>query len=159
MLLRFFTPMIRMSMQIPVLQSFVQRLGQLVKRLKPASLESQRAELLPPGFDQVQPTGVLRDELNLNFRPSRQGQPHLFTGMDRQVVFNQQPTVGRELLNHLLQQLDMGGTISPRTSSRSLLARWLAQRRHAPTACLAGHSPAQRWPGWVPASILRQGRS
>jgi len=47
-------------MQIPVLQSLVQRLGQFVKGFKPAPLESQRAELLPPGLDQVQPTGVLR---------------------------------------------------------------------------------------------------
>lgn len=91
-------------MQIPELQSFIQRQGQFVKGLKAASFESQGPKLFPPGFNQIQPTGILRDELDWTL-----------TDVDRQIVLNKQPAVRRKLANHLLQQLNMGCTISPRT--------------------------------------------
>ena len=81
-------------MSVPVVHRHIQGLGQLVQGLESAALESQRAQLLPPRLDQVQPAGVLRDELNLNFRPSSQREPGLATGMDAQVVLDNQPTVG-----------------------------------------------------------------
>ena len=128
-------------MRIPILQSLVQRLGQFVKGFKPTSFESQRAELFPPRFDQVQPTGVLRDELNLNFWLGCQDDLHLFTGMDRQVIFNQQPMVGRKLNNPLLQQLNMGDAISPRAhQDRCLPAGWLQVAMHPQLA-----TPAIIW--------------
>lgn len=84
---------------------------QLRHNFKAPSFERQRLQLLPPGFNQVQPAGILGQEQDLNFRPGGQGQPHQATGMDRQIVFDEQPAVGWELDYDLLQQLEVTKTI------------------------------------------------
>lgn len=125
-------------MQIPVRQRFIQRLGQFVEGFKPAALERQGTQLLPPGFNQVQPTGVLRDELDLNFRPGGQSEFDLLAGVNGQVVFDQQPTVRRKLQDHLLQQLEMTGAIpSWAHPDRGLPAGWLKGSMHPQLAASA----------------------
>ena len=110
-------------MSIPVIQRRIQGLGQFVQGLESPALESQRAQLLPPGLDQVQPAGILRDELNLNFRPGSQREPGLATGVDAQVVLDNQPAVGWKLNHDMLQQLDVAGTISAGAQNHRRLPR------------------------------------
>jgi hypothetical protein len=45
-------------MIVPVRQSIIQSEGQLLQVIEAPTLEGQRLELLPPGFNQVQPTSV-----------------------------------------------------------------------------------------------------
>jgi len=48
-------------MSVPIVQSSIQGLYQFVDGLEAPTFESQRAQLLPPGLDQVQPTSILGD--------------------------------------------------------------------------------------------------
>jgi hypothetical protein len=61
-----FLPVIRMPMSIPVIQCCLQGFAQFIQRFETPALERQGAYLLPPRLNQVQPAGVLRNELNLN---------------------------------------------------------------------------------------------
>ena len=56
-------------MTIPVRQRIIESLVQLLQGLKASSFERQRLQLLPPGFNQVQPAGVLGQELDLDLGP------------------------------------------------------------------------------------------
>lgn len=82
LLLGSFLPAIRISMRIPVIQGSVQRFDQFIKGLKAPALEGQGTQLFPPRLNQVQPTSIFRDELNLNLGPGGQSQLSLATGMD-----------------------------------------------------------------------------
>jgi len=53
-------------MSIPVIQCCLQGFAQFIQRFETPALERQGAYLLPPRLNQVQPAGVLRNELNLN---------------------------------------------------------------------------------------------
>src|SRR3990172_1952321 len=122
LLLRSFLPDIRMAINVPVIHSFLQGLRDFFQGLKAATLEGQGLQLFPPGFDQVQPTGVLGQEQDLNFGPSRQSQLHLATGMDRQIVFDQQPTVSRKLDHQGLDQVNMTEAVSARAGENGGLS-------------------------------------
>ena len=112
LLLGAFLPPMRMPMRLPVVQRAIQCIREFIDILRSSSLERQRAELLPLRFDQIQPAGVLGDELRLNLRPRRQCQLGLTTVMRAQVVGGDQPTLRRELCHHLLQQLYEAGAVA-----------------------------------------------
>ena len=112
-------------MIIPINKSFLQRLYQFISRLKATALERQRTKLFPPRLNQVQPTSILGQEQNLQFGPSRQGQSGLSSLMNREIVFNDQPPVGRKLADNLFQELNVAGTIATRTQqNRRLSSSW-----------------------------------
>jgi hypothetical protein len=73
-----------MTMLVPVIQTTIQRLGQFVQGLKAMPFECQRTQLLLPRLDQVQPTSILGDELQLHFRPGSQSQLDLAANVDGQ---------------------------------------------------------------------------
>jgi len=112
LLLRFLLPVIGMSMNIPVIQNGIQSLGQLIQPFEGLSLEGQGAQLFPPWLNQVQPASVLGDELNLDLGPGRQSKSGLTTGMDAQVVYDDQPAIRWELGDDLLQQPDVTGAVA-----------------------------------------------
>jgi len=118
-------------MLVPVIQTSIQRLGQFVQVLKTVSLQSQGAQLLPPRLDQVQPTSILGNELQLHFRPGGQSQLDLPTDVNRQVILDDQPTVGRKGEHDFLQQLNVAGTVSSGTEQRNRLSSgWLKGTMH-----------------------------
>src|SRR6187431_259376 len=96
-----------MLVSIPVINACQQRLSQLVDIRKAPSIEGQRTQLLPPRLNQIEPRRILGNELNLNFGPSEQGSLDIFTMMRRQVVLNNQPTLGRKLPQHAFEQAQM----------------------------------------------------
>ncbi len=53
-------------MGVPIVQYLIQRQGQLIQDLKVSTFKRQGAQLLPPGFNQVQPASVLGDERQLS---------------------------------------------------------------------------------------------
>jgi hypothetical protein len=63
-----------MSMLVPVIECKIQNLGEFIHGFKTPSLQGQRAQLLPPRFNQVEPASVLGNELHLHFRPGCQRQ-------------------------------------------------------------------------------------
>ena len=99
-------------MSIPVSQGCGQSQHQFIGGLKTLALEGQGAQLLPPGFDEIEPAGVGRDEEQLNFRPSGQGQFDLSAFVDTQVILDNQPTVSGEAPDDLLEELNMTGAIA-----------------------------------------------
>jgi len=109
-------------MIIPINKSILQRIYQFISRFKAAAFECQRTKLLPPRFNQVQPTSILGNELYLQFGPSSQGQSGLSTLMNREIVFNNQPTVGWKLANNLFQELNVTDAISTRTHQNRCLS-------------------------------------
>lgn len=94
-------------------------INDLICRIKATALEGQSLELFPPGFNQVQPAGVLGNELKTDLRPSQKGGLHIAAFVNDEVVFDDQPVVTAKDGNHLLQQLDMSGAI----------ARWARENR------------------------------
>src|SRR5512139_3024338 len=104
-----------MTMSIPVIQSLVQGQRQFIDVFETPAFERQRPQLLPPWFNQVEPAGILGNELNLDLRPGSQGQLDFTAGMNDQVVFNNQPALGRKLAYHLFQQLNVAGAVSAGT--------------------------------------------
>jgi hypothetical protein len=58
-----------MLVSIPVGNSTAKRLSQLLRGFKATPFEGQGTQLLPAGFNQIEPTGILGNELNLYFRP------------------------------------------------------------------------------------------
>ena len=111
-------------MCIPVLQGLVECGGQFIQVFEAPSFERQRTQLLPPRLDQVQPASILRDEQDLDFRPSRQGEFDLSADMNTEIVFDDQPAIGRELHEDLLQQLNVAGAVSTWAhQNRSLSSR------------------------------------
>ena len=111
-----------MAMLIPVIEGTIQGVGQLIQVLETPPLQRQRTKLLPPRLNQVQPTSVLGDELQLHFRPGSQGQFGLLTDMGRQVILDDQPPFGREGRHDFLQQLHMAGAVSPWTENGNRLS-------------------------------------
>ena len=93
LLLRPFLPLIGMFVAIPVVQGADQRGAQFGTGFKATAFESQGTQLLPPGFNQVQPAGIFRNELHLHFRPRQQRDLYSAALMDGEIVFNQQPAV------------------------------------------------------------------
>jgi hypothetical protein len=59
---RYLSPTVRMSMGIPIVQRTLKDINKLIGRFKAAALESQCLELLPPRFNQVQPTSICGKE-------------------------------------------------------------------------------------------------
>jgi hypothetical protein len=100
-----------MTMNIPVINCPIQRLGQFIQGLETLSFERHRTELLPPGFDQVSPACIIQDEHDLDVWPGRQHQSDLTNGVNAQVVFDEQSTISRKTSDHALQQLDVAGAI------------------------------------------------
>ena len=118
-------------MSIPIINTLIQSQSQFIQVLKTLTFERQRAELLPPGFNQVQPTGILGQEHDLNVGPGRQRQSDLPTSMNAQIIFNEQPTVGRKACDHHLQQLDMTGAVPPWAQQNGCFSRgWFKQPMH-----------------------------
>jgi hypothetical protein len=146
-----------MTMLVPVIQTAIQSLGQLIEGLKVMSLQGQRTQLLPPRLDQVQPTSIFGNELQLHFWPGSQSQFDLVADMDRQVILNNQPTIGRKSDHDFLQELNVAGTVPSRTEQRNGLSTgWL---HHAPTISRDIHNPVQRSPGSDLVFIPLQDRS
>lgn len=114
--------MIGMLVRIPVVQSGIQRLMQLIDGFKALAFECQRAQLLPPRLNQVQPGGVLGSELDLDFRPGEQSGFDIPTMMRTQIILDQQPTLGRKYRQHMLQKPDMAGSIPLVTQDNSGLS-------------------------------------
>lgn len=94
-------------MSIPVVQRIPKCLFQLSSCFKAPSLQGQRLQLLPPGLNQIEPAGILRDELKLYLWPSQKSHCDLSGCMGGEVVFNDEPVVRRKLENHLFQQQNM----------------------------------------------------
>lgn len=103
-----------MAVLVPVIEGIIQDLSQLIQGLETPSFQRQRAKLLPPRLNQVQPTGIFGDELQLHFRPGSQSEFGLLADMDRQVILNDQPMLGGKSRHNLLQQLHMTGAVSSR---------------------------------------------
>src|ERR671919_841407 len=102
-------PVIRPFMVIPVSQGLLQGGSQLVWGLKPAAPQGQGAQLLPPGLHEVQPAGILGDELDLKLRPGQQPQLNLPAGVYAQVIFDDQPPLRRKLGHYLFQKPQVTG--------------------------------------------------
>ena len=118
-------------MGIPIIDRCIQGQGQLVRGLKPAPFQCQGAQLLPPRLNQVQPTGVFGDELQLHFGPGGKGQFSLFADMDRQVFYDDQLSLDGKGSHDLFQQLHMTGTIPAWTEQGYRLSRrWLKSTMH-----------------------------
>jgi len=144
-------------MSVPVIQSLIQNQGQLIQVFKALTFEGQGTQLLPPGFNQVQPTSIFGNELQLNLRPGCQRQFHLSTGVNDHIIFNDQPTIRRKLTDHLFYQLNMTGTISSRADQNACLpSRGFERTMHpqlsTPTVVwLKGSSVRSRLPffSWI----------
>jgi len=102
LLLGMLLPSLRMPMLTPVGQNVIQRVRDSVAGLEAPPLKGRRAQLLPPGLNQVQPTRILRDALCLSLRSRRRRQLRLATVIRAQVVRDDQAAVGWELRHHLL---------------------------------------------------------
>src|SRR5918994_450051 len=111
LLLGHFLPAIRSFMVVPVSQGLLQGGSQLVWGLKPAALQGQGAQLLPPGLHGVQPAGILGDELDLKLRPGQQPQLNLPAGVYAQVIFDDQPPLCRKLGHYLFQKPQVTGAV------------------------------------------------
>ncbi len=101
-------------MRVPVIQGLIESKSQLIQVLEATTFEGQGTQLLPPGFDQVEPASVLGDELQLDLWPGSQCQLDLAAGVNTQVIFDDQPTVGWKRADHLFQQLNITGTVPSR---------------------------------------------
>ncbi len=110
-------------MSIPESQRLGQNQHQFIGVLKTATLESQGSQLLPPGFDEIEPAGVGRDKEQLDFRPGSQGQFDLSALMGAQVILDNQPAVGWELPDNLLQQLKVTGAVAAGADENRSLTR------------------------------------
>ena len=86
-----------MPMLIPVVQGAIQGFRQLIQCFKPSTLEAQGSQLPPSWLNQVQPTGILGNKLNPNLRPCSQCKSGLATGMNAQIVLDDQPAVSGKL--------------------------------------------------------------
>src|SRR5918996_241984 len=111
LLLGHFLPAIRSFMVVPVSQGLLQGGSQLVWGLKPAALQGQGGQLLPPGLDEVQLAGILGDELDLKLRPGQQPQLNLPAGVYAQVIFDDQPPLCRKLGHYLFQKPQVTGAV------------------------------------------------
>ena len=111
-----FAPTVRVLVRIPIVQRAMKGINNLICRFKPTTFEGQSLELLPPGFDQIEPASILGNELKAYLGPSQQGSLDIAAFMNDEVVFDDQPTVTRKDSNHLLQQLNMRGTIARRAT-------------------------------------------
>jgi hypothetical protein len=100
-----------MSVCIPVIDGLAKGLCELCQVLEAPPFEDLRTQLLRPRFNQIEPTGVLGQEVDLNFGPGQQGSFDITAMMNRQVVLNQQPAVGRELTRHLFPRAQVQDTI------------------------------------------------
>ena len=105
-----------MAVLVPVVESIIQGLGQLILGLETASFQRQRTKLLLPWLNQVQSTSILWDELQLHFRPSGQSHFHRSAGVDGQVILNDQPAIGWECGHNLIDQLNVAGAVAPGVS-------------------------------------------
>jgi hypothetical protein len=59
-------------MRIPLRRRLHHRLDHLLEALRPPPLQGQATQLFPPGLDQVQPAGIVRQPQQQHLRP---GQP------------------------------------------------------------------------------------
>ena len=108
-------------MLIPIVQGGDKSSGKLTHVLESTSFERQGTKLFPPWFDQVEPSCILRQELNLDLRPRQQSAFHISAFMDTQIVFNHKPSLRRKGMNHLLQQLDVCSPIGRGDSKKVAL--------------------------------------
>ena len=98
-------------MSIPKIKSMRESINQLLRVFKSLPFQGKGAQLFPPGFNQIEPGGVLGDKLDLDFRPGQQSSFHISALMYHQVIFNNQPSLSWEFLNYLLKQLDVTGRV------------------------------------------------
>src|SRR5712692_4444354 len=94
-----------MAVLVPVIESIIQGLGQLIQVLETPSFQRQGAQLLPPGFNtctgrkcrcQVQPESVFGNELQLHFRPGSEASlVCLLIGMDKLSSMINQRSAGK----------------------------------------------------------------
>jgi hypothetical protein len=117
--IRHFSPNVRMSMCIPILKAVTKGVDEFINCFKPTPLECQCFQLFPPGFNQIEPTGILRNKLKTNFRPSHQSRFNIARLMNRKVVFDYQPAVTGKGSDHLFQQLDVRGAVTGRAAQDS----------------------------------------
>lgn len=75
--------MIGMTMLVTIFSSIVQRLGKFIQGLKASVIERQGRQLVPPGFDQVQPVSVLGNELQLHMAGTISCRNHQNDGLSR----------------------------------------------------------------------------
>src|SRR5690606_12401267 len=115
----YLPPAVEVPMGIPVSQGAMMGLVAFGGRLEAATLQSKRLELLPPGFNEVQPAGVLGNELQLDLWPGQQSCLHIPTFVNDEIVFNEQPAVTGKGSQQLLQQLEMRGAITRRAAEDS----------------------------------------
>lgn len=105
--IRHLMPNVRMAMSVPILKAFAKGINKLTDIFKPSPFEGQGLQLLPPRFDQIEPTRIFRDKLNSDFRPSYQSSSDISGLVNGQIVFNNEPAVTGKSVYHLFQQLDM----------------------------------------------------
>ena len=103
-------PTIRVAMRVPVSGGVFDRLGQLGPGLKAAAFERQPSQHLPPGFDQVEVSGIggLEDKM-----PARVGQgkkQHVSSPMRGEVVDDGKDRLGFRAYPDInrLQEVDPG---------------------------------------------------
>jgi len=108
-------------MSIPISQGLIESGCQFIQRFKASSFERQRTQLLPPRLNEIEPAGILGNELDLHFGPGCQSQFHLSRGVNTEIVFDDQPAIRWEFNEDLLQQLNMTGTVSSWTHQNRCL--------------------------------------
>jgi hypothetical protein len=162
-----FFPDVGIAMRIPVHRSFQDRLDDLIDMLKAPPFQGEAAQWLPPGLNQVQPTGILREEQHRDLRPREQGDLRLPRQVRAQIVGNQAPLRRGIGLQHLLQELNEAGTVPARAAQRGgQPGRGLerTQHPHTPPAAIVGGEgrPTRATPpqdrSWRSRGPARRGR-
>ena len=135
-------------MLIPIRGRLHHRGDELIDVRKPASLEGQTAQLLPPRLDQIQPARILGNEPQRDLRPSDQCRLRVPREVGTQIVGDQHPLPRGISLQHLLQELREARAITPRATQRGGQAsRRLKGAQHphaAPAAVVRGKGGAAR---------------
>jgi hypothetical protein len=111
-------------MSIPKFKGMDQNIEQLLRVLKLLAFQSKGSQLFPPGFNQIKPTGVLGNKLDLDFRPGQQSSFHISAFIYYQIIFDNQPPSRWKLLidtdhSTLLNGLSIGGDYNPLFSTNS----------------------------------------
>ena len=121
-------PDVGRAMLIPVRRSLHDGFDDGVDVPKPAAFEGQAAQLLPPGLDQIQPAGILRDEQHCDLGPRDQRGLCLPREMRAQIISDQHPLPCGIGLQHLLQELNEAGAVPSWAAPRSWPTRSIGFR-------------------------------
>ncbi len=96
---------------MPVRRSLHDGLADGVDGLNPGPFEGQAAPRLPPGLDQVQPAGILRDEQHCDLGPGDQRGLCLPREVCAQMISDQHPRPCGIGLQHPRQDLNEAGAV------------------------------------------------